>query len=175
MATPASPSGDMEGPRRRARSGRQRLSADGQLVRHPGVSHAGYFALVLGSWRLGVLSNRRLMHLHWRAVEKINGQGLSIGRIQTWARVCWRASASPTRPTPRSRPPRRRLDLCRIFTSSRQTPHAHPRRATGLHRPPVEAARMNFRPWMRRDGAFLPPKRSVRPACPSSRESAQPA
>ena len=45
-------------------------------------------ALVLVSWRPGVLSNRRLMQLHWRAVEKINAQGLSIGRIQTSGPFC---------------------------------------------------------------------------------------
>ena len=38
--------------------------------------------------RPGVLSNRRLMQLHWRAVEKINAQGLSIGRIQTSGPFC---------------------------------------------------------------------------------------
>ena len=71
-----------------APSERQRLSAAGPLARHPGVSHAGYFALVLVSWRPGVLSNRYPMQLHWRAVEKINAQGLSIGRIQTAGPFC---------------------------------------------------------------------------------------
>ena len=39
-----------------APSERQRLSAAETLVRHPGVSHAGYFALVLVSWRPGVFA-----------------------------------------------------------------------------------------------------------------------
>ena len=39
-----------------APSERQRLSADGPLARRPGVSHAGYFALVLVSWRPGVFA-----------------------------------------------------------------------------------------------------------------------
>ena len=52
------------------------------------MSHAGYFALVLVSWRPSVLSNRYPMQLHWRAVEKINAQGLSIGRIQTSGPFC---------------------------------------------------------------------------------------
>lgn len=35
-------------------------------------------ALVLVSWRPGVLSNRRLMQLHWRAVGSLARQGLSV-------------------------------------------------------------------------------------------------
>ena len=60
-----------------APSERQRLSAAETLVRHPGVSHAGYFALVLVSWRPGVLSNRYPMQLHWRVVGHSMYKGCS--------------------------------------------------------------------------------------------------
>ena len=73
-----------------APSERQRLSAAGPLVRRPGVSHAGYFALVLVSWRPGVFATAyqcsciggRLVAPCTRAVQPLTKASGLDGRLR---------------------------------------------------------------------------------------------